>query len=69
MGGKAARYRIGHGAYVSEFDQFLAAFLAQHPEVERERKHGWTIWWDKQVDPADLEPRTDVAAVKSYQYQ
>ena len=65
-----ANYRIGHGGYVSEYDQFLNVFVASHPEVRTDQKRGWYIWWDHQVDVKDLAPRRDDAvAVKSYQYE
>jgi hypothetical protein len=66
----AAKYRIGHGGYVSEFEQFINAFMAQHPEVEEDRKRAWYIWWDHRVDLKDLEKQHDDAVpVKPYQYE
>ncbi len=65
-----AKYRIGHGGYVSEFDQFINAFMAQHPEVAEDQKRGWYIWWDHRVDPKELEPHHDNdVPVKPYQYE
>lgn len=62
--------RIGHGGYVSEYEQFLNVFIASHPEVRADQKRGWTIWWDHQVDPKELEPRhNDDAPAKPYKYE
>lgn len=66
---KAAKYRIRHGGYVSEFDQFINTFMSTHPEVGADQRRGWYIWWDHRVDPKDLEPKhDDDVPVKSYQY-
>ena len=35
MNTKPVKYRIRHGGYVSEFDQFIDDFMADHPEVGR----------------------------------
>jgi hypothetical protein len=65
-----AKYRIGHGGYVSEFDQFINDFIAAHPEVEQNRRRGWYIWWDHKVDTDDLKPQhDDDVPVESYQYK
>jgi hypothetical protein len=66
---KPAKYRIGHGGYVSEFEQFLGTFLCQHPEVDEDRRRAWYIWWDHKIDLKDLEPHhDDDVPVKPYQY-
>ena len=65
-----AKYRIGHSGYVSEFDQFLQAYLHQHPEVEEDQMRGWYIWWDHRLDLDEMEKqkKTEVPA-KPYQYE
>lgn len=41
--------------YVSEFTSFMNGFLAQHPEVTRDQRRGWLIWWDHKIDLAAQE--------------
>jgi hypothetical protein len=36
--------------YVSEFTRFMDGYLAGHPEVVRDQKFGWNIYWDHAVD-------------------
>jgi hypothetical protein len=48
-------YVPGHGGYVSEFDQFLTGFLDEHPEVPENQRRGWYIFWDHNVDLAELD--------------
>jgi hypothetical protein len=67
---KDAKYRVGHGGYVSEFEQFFGGFLDQHPEVDEDRRRAWYIWWDHKIDLKDLEPHHDNdVPVKPYQYE
>lgn len=67
---KPVKYRVGHGGYVSEFDQFLDRFLRQHPEVPEDQQRGWYIWWDHRVDLDELDKqREDSVAVKPYSYE
>jgi hypothetical protein len=67
---KPAKYRVGHGGYVSEFEQFLATFMGEHPEVEADRHRAWYIWWDHPIDLKDLEPHHNGdLPVKPYQYE
>ena len=67
---KAENYRIRHGGYVSEFDQFINGFMVRHPEVADDQRRAWYIWWDHRVDLKDLEKQHDDAVpVKSYQYE
>jgi hypothetical protein len=66
---KPEKYRVGHGGYVSEFEQFLGSFMGQHPEIDEDRRRAWYIWWDHRVDLKDLEPHHDGdVPVKPYQY-
>ncbi|MDT3737568.1 MAG: DUF3460 family protein [Denitratisoma sp.] len=41
--------------YVSEFTHFIDGYLAEHPEVVRDQKLGWNIYWDHRVDFQALE--------------
>lgn len=41
--------------YVSEFTNFMNHYLAEHPEVVEDQKHGWKIYWDHSVDFAVLK--------------
>jgi hypothetical protein len=67
---KRAKYRIGHGGYVSEYDQFINAFMARHPEIGDDQRRAWYIWWDHKVELDDMKPQhDDDVPVKSYQYQ
>ena len=62
-------YRPFAGGYVSEFDQFINGYLAQHPEAEEDRKRGWYIWWDHRVDLDELDKqRADSVPEKPYHY-
>lgn len=66
---RAQKYRVGHGGYVSEFSQFINAFLEQHPEVVEDQRRGWYIWWDRQVDLHELEKaREDTVELPPYYY-
>ncbi len=55
--------------YVSEFEQFLDRFIAEHPHVEEDRRRGWNIWWDRRqdLDAADRQKRDSVPP-KPYYY-
>jgi hypothetical protein len=67
MNPKAEQYRPLHGGYVSEFEQFLSTYLQRHPEVERDQRRGWDIWWDHRVDLDELDrQRKDTVPVKTY---
>ena len=65
------RHRPGaQGGYVSEFEQFLDNYIAQHPEVEEDQMRGWYIWWDHKQDIAErAKERRDSVAVKPYSYE
>ena len=63
------KYRPASQAYVSEFDRFIHDYLARHPEVEEDRRRGWTIWWDHRVDLDELDKqRQNELPVKPYVY-
>ncbi len=62
---------VGPGdGYVSEYEQFLDAYLAQHPDIVEDRQRGWYIWWDHRVDLDDLDKqRRDTVPDKPYHYE
>ncbi len=67
---KAAKLSYRTNAYVSDFERYLGRYLDQHPNVERDQRRGWYIWWDRRVDPADVEPQQPYAVkVNGYQYE
>jgi hypothetical protein len=56
--------------YVSEFDQFLARFLRQHPDVEASQRKGWYLCWDHKIDfDALAREARDHVPVKPYHYE
>ena len=64
------QYRPFAGGYVSEFGQFMDGFIAAHPAVKEEQRHGWDIWRDHQVDLDALEKqRADTVPDKPYHYE
>ena len=42
-------------AYVSEFTRFMDNYLVQHPEVVRDQKLGWRIWWERPTNLRELD--------------
>jgi hypothetical protein len=63
-------YRPFAGGYVSEFEQFMAAYLARHPEAHQEQRRGWDIWWDRQIDLGELDKqRADTVPEPPYHYE
>lgn len=69
MPSKPALTRPGDG-YMSEFDQFLHGYLAEHPEVVEDRQRGWYIWWDHRVDLDELDKQRDSSVpTKPYHYE
>ena len=66
MSNKHIDYRPRHG-YVSEFDHFIGRFMQQHPDVEKDQRTGWYIWWDHRLDPDEADPlRQNEVPVKTY---
>ncbi|MFD2367741.1 DUF3460 family protein [Pseudoduganella sp. GCM10020061] len=57
------------GAYVSEFERYMDAFLKKHPDVIEDQERGWYIWWDHRLDldQAEKERESEVPA-KPYPY-
>lgn len=37
-------------AYVSEFTTFINRYLDEHPEVVKDQRLGWDIYWNHKVD-------------------
>lgn len=65
MRNKPNTMRPNKPAYVSEFDEFINGFLADHPEVEEDRRRGWYIWWDHRLDLDEVDKLSkDEVAVK-----
>jgi len=55
--------------YVSEFTRFMDDYLKNHPEVVADQHVGRAIYWDKQVDLAEIEKaEADSVPVDSYYY-
>jgi hypothetical protein len=70
MRARTDKYRPMHSGYVSEFEQFLDDFIAQHPDMPEEQQRGWHIWWDHRVDLDELDKqRKDSVPVKPYHYE
>ena len=70
LGEKSMAARSAKSGYVSEFEQFMDAYLRQHPGAEEERMRGWYIWWDHRVDLDELdEQKKSAVPVKPYQYE
>lgn len=66
-----SRQQHSHPApgYLSDFDQFMDAFLEQHPEVLEDRQRGWYIWWDHRLDLDELDKQRDsTVPVKANHY-
>lgn len=70
MMAKPVQYRPFGSGYVSEFDQFLAGYLRQHPDVEAGQRKGWELWWDHRIDFDALAREVrDHVPVKPYHYE
>lgn len=53
--------------YVSEFTHFIDDYLKDHPEVVRDQKTGYRIYWDKQLDlVAEEKAREDTVPDDGY---
>ena len=53
------KYLYGQGPgrmdYVSEFTRFMEGYLDQHPEVRRDQVLGWRIFWERFVNPQEID--------------
>lgn len=57
------------GAYVSEFERYMDAFLKRHPDVVVDQERGWYIWWDHRLDlDAEEKERESELPQKPYPY-
>lgn len=57
------------GPYVSEFEQYMDAFLKRHPDVVCDQERGWYIWWDHRLDLDAVEKeRASEVPAKPYPY-
>ena len=55
--------------YVSEFTQFMNAWLQEHPEAIQARETGIALWWDKPQDEVTRERQQAAKVpVKPYYY-
>ena len=56
--------------YESDITRFLKDLKAKRPDLERKQREGRAIFWDKELDPAELE-RQRAARVpqQGYVYQ
>jgi hypothetical protein len=54
---------------VSEFEQFLNRYSAEHPHMEEDQLRGWYIYWDHRVDFDELsKQQADTVPYKPYFY-
>jgi hypothetical protein len=60
MPSRKARWNM-RGDYVSDFEVFMNRFLEEHPEVIKDQKYGWNIFWDHKVDFESLQEATEGA--------
>lgn len=69
------KYLFGPGRkeYVSEYGQFLNQFMREHPDVKRDQELGWRIWWERPVDPRNMNQEAQAnlkpGAYHSYSYE
>ncbi len=55
--------------YVSEFTRFMDSYLETHPDVMADQRQGRAIYWDKQVDLAEVSrAEKEAVPVDSYYY-
>lgn len=55
--------------YVSEYEQFLDRYKQTHPDVEENQRRGWYIWWDHNLDLAEVDrARRDSVPTNPYYY-
>ena len=54
--------------YVSEYEQFMNGFLHDHPEVERDQRRGWRIWWERPARTVDPARESDAVPRAGYYY-
>jgi hypothetical protein len=41
--------------YESELTKFLRTMKQSRPELEQRQREGRALWWDRQLDPDDLQ--------------
>jgi len=54
--------------YVSEPTEFLRKLIEEKPELDRERREGREIWWDKTPDELMERRRMDERSVPQRPY-
>lgn len=58
------------GPYLSDFENYMEAFLKKHPDVIEDQERGWYIWWDHRLDLVELEKELESEVPqKPYPYQ
>ncbi len=56
--------------YESDITKFIKELKAQNPELERKQREGRAIWWDKNLDRAELRGQQEArVAQPGYVYQ
>ena len=56
--------------YESDLTTFMREFLARKPQVVEQQREGRALWWDKKLDPDDIERRAaSNVPQKGYVYQ
>lgn len=56
--------------YESDITKFIKELKAQNPELERKQREGRAIWWDKNLDRAELRGQHEARVPQpSYVYQ
>jgi hypothetical protein len=53
--------------YESELTGFLRSLKQQKPQIEAKQREGRALWWDKRLDPDELQ-RHRVSAVRQGAY-
>ena len=41
--------------YESDLTKFIRELKEKQPDLERQQREGRAIWWDKELDPAQLK--------------
>jgi hypothetical protein len=61
--------RAKRGGYVSEFTRFIDDFVEHHPEARADQRRGWSMYWNRKVDFAQLEQaEQDTVPTDPYYY-
>jgi len=56
--------------YESDLTKFIRELKSKQPDLERRQREGRAIWWDKDLDPEQLERwQESTVPQKPYVYQ